>query len=93
MNEPDSNINEAVTRDHRNGFRHGQQENPTKPEAEIAADLLKRGREALKPLCALMDEAAAHGLIIGWEAITAGPPFLRHEPRGLKVIKQYVARE
>lgn len=59
---------------------------PTKPEAEIAADLKARLEVALEPVAKLMDEAAALGLI-GWDTITPTAPYFRHKPNGIKVIK------
>lgn len=61
----------------------------TKPETEIAADLKRRIEEALVPVCALMDEAAAQGLQVVWDGIGMGPPFMRHRANNLRLIKSY----
>ena len=61
----------------------------TWPEAEVAADLKLRIEEAIRPVCILMDEAAAHGLLVQWEGLSVGPPTLRHALRGLRLVKHY----
>ncbi len=61
---------------------------PTKPEAEIAAELKARAVELLKPLCELMDEAAAKGLAIQFDGIGMGMAY-RHEALRLRVAKIY----
>jgi hypothetical protein len=61
----------------------------TKPEADIAADLKAKLEAALAPVCDLFDEATRHGLMVQWDAIAPGPPFLRHAVRGLRLVKHY----
>lgn len=39
---------------------------PSKPESEIAADLIRRARQALVPCLAIMEEAIREGLMIHW---------------------------
>lgn len=62
---------------------------PTKPEAEIAADLKRRVEEAIKPVLALMDEAASCGLQIQFDGIGRAPPYFRHIVQNLRIVKQY----
>ena len=63
---------------------------PTKPEAEVAADLKRRMEEALAPVCAIMDEAAAKGLQIQYDNIMYfGPPMMRYKVNGLRVVRVY----
>lgn len=61
----------------------------TKPEAEIAADLKARLEAAFGPVCELFDEAMSHGLMIQWDGISPGPPYMRHAVRGLRIVKHY----
>lgn len=74
MTQDDSNVATLIT---------------TKPEAEIAADLKRRLGEALAPVCALIDEAAARGMIVQWDGFGARAPLFRHEPLNLRIVKQY----
>lgn len=61
---------------------------PTKPDADIGADLKKRMDEALKPVLALMDEAVRSGLVIQFDGIVfMGPPQLRHQINNLRIVK------
>ena len=62
---------------------------PTKPEAEIAAELKARVTALEAQLCEIFDDAAKAGLSIQWDAIAPGPPFFRHGIRGLRVVKTY----
>jgi hypothetical protein len=61
----------------------------TRPEADVAADLKRRADEALAPLAALLDEAAANGLLIRWDAIAPSAPYFRHAVIGLRIEKHY----
>lgn len=61
----------------------------TKPESEIAADIKRRLEEAMAPVCALMDEAAGHGLLIRWDAIAPKPPTFKHAIHGPRIEKHY----
>lgn len=62
----------------------------TKPEAEIAEDLKRRTEEAMKPVLALMDEAAQSGLTITWQGCAPMPPYNRFGiAGGVKITKQY----
>ena len=72
---PDNNIAELV---------------PTKPDAEVAADLRRRFEEAMQAPCAIMDEAVSRGLQIQWDNVAYfGPPVLRHRVNGLRVVKVF----
>jgi hypothetical protein len=62
---------------------------PTRPEAEVAADLKRHIEEAMQPLCDLMDEAAKHGLQVQWDNFSFGPPQMRHHANGLRLVKFY----
>jgi hypothetical protein len=55
-------------------------------EASVAADLKERMRDALKTVCAIMDEAASKGLVIQFQSITTAPPLGKHAVIDLKVI-------
>jgi hypothetical protein len=59
----------------------------TRSDAEIAADLKRRLLEAMRPVLAIFDEAAASGLTIQWEGISPVSPRYKHELTGLKVVK------
>jgi hypothetical protein len=61
----------------------------TRPEAEIAADLKQRLEKAIEPVAALIDEAAAQGLLVQWDGFAAGPPFFKHRPLNLRLVKHY----
>ena len=58
-----------------------------KTEAEIAAELKAEFNEAIKSALAVMDKASKAGLQIGWEQLTATPPYFTHQVVGLKVFK------
>lgn len=61
---------------------------PTKPDAEVAAELKARVAEALKPLLAIMDEALGRNLQIVFSIGPSGiPP--RHVINSLEVVKKY----
>lgn len=62
---------------------------PTKSDADIAADLKAQITAAMVPVLAIFDEAAKHGLLIQWDQINPGPPYFRHDIRGLRVVKQF----
>lgn len=62
---------------------------PTRPEAEVAADIKRRFEEACLPIAALMDEAAASGLQVQWDGFSVGPPNMRFHLIGLKLVKFY----
>jgi hypothetical protein len=63
---------------------------PTKPEAEIAAELKKRLEEAFKPIAALIDEAAKQGLQVQWDQFAPGPPWAPHHTLvGLRLVRHY----
>jgi hypothetical protein len=62
---------------------------PTKPEAEIAAELKQRFEQAIAPAMAIMDEAVTHGLLVQFDAIAATPPFFRHKPINLRIAKHF----
>lgn len=61
----------------------------TKPEAEIAADILQRANEGLAPILAIFDEAARHGFFLRWDAIQPTAPHFRHGVLGLRIEKHY----
>jgi hypothetical protein len=61
----------------------------TKSDAEIAAELKARLQEAFKPVLAIFDEAATHGLAIRWDAIKPVSPRYKHEVTGLNIIKYF----
>lgn len=61
----------------------------TKGEAEIAAELKERIKEALVPVLKIMDEAAAHGLLVQWDGLSPAPPFMKHTVVGLRLVKYY----
>ena len=60
---------------------------PGRSDAELAADLRKRAGELLAPVCALLDEALKHGLLIQFDSINAQPPLFRYQVNGLRVVK------
>lgn len=62
---------------------------PTKSDAEVAVELKQKMEEAMKPVCAIMDEAVAHKLVIRFQGIMAGPPYMRHQVIGLEVVKVF----
>ena len=47
----------------------------------------KRAGELLAPVCALLDEAMKHGLLIQFDSINAQPPLFRYQVNGLRVVK------
>jgi len=61
---------------------------PTKPEAEIAADLKARTGAALEPIAALMAEVARAGLLVQRDNISPDA-FGRFHVNGLRVVKHY----
>ena len=60
---------------------------PGRSDVELAADLKKRAMELLAPVCALLDEAHRHGLLIQFDSIGAQPPLFRYQINGLRVVK------
>jgi hypothetical protein len=62
---------------------------PTKREADIAADLKDRLAKALEPVGVLMDEANAHGLMVQWDSFAPQPPYYKHKPNNLRLVKHY----
>jgi hypothetical protein len=64
---------------------------PTRPDAEIAGELKARFEEALRPLCAIMDEALiGHGLQIQLDGIAfLGPPVMKHRVQNVRVVRVY----
>ena len=62
---------------------------PTRPEAEIAAELKAKAKEALAAVTALMDEAVAQGLLIQFDGIQRQPPYYKHEVLNLRVAKHF----
>ena len=61
----------------------------TRSDTEIAAELKARLQEAFKPVLAIFDEAATHGLAIRWDAIKPVSPRYKHEVTGLNIIKYF----
>ena len=59
---------------------------PTRPDAQVAAELKERMRAALHPVCAILDEAIAGGLILEFN-IGQIPPFNKHGIQRLTVTK------
>lgn len=62
---------------------------PGKSDAEIAADLKARFEEAIKPINAIMDEAAAAGLEIGFNCLRTAPHF-KHQLANFHVVKTII---
>ncbi len=62
---------------------------PTKPDAEVAADLKHRLAEAMAPALKIFDEAAVAGFIVQWESIAPQAPFYRHGINGLRLVKHF----
>lgn len=58
-----------------------------KSEAEIALDLKRRVEAAMTPVLALMDEAAAQGMQVQWDAIVVSP--VKHGILNLRIMKHY----
>jgi hypothetical protein len=61
---------------------------PTKPDADIAAELKAKIAEALKPVCALIDEAAAAGFLVNWTNIHPNA-FGKREVIDLHLVKRF----
>lgn len=61
---------------------------PTRPEAEIAAEIKDKMTAALEPVAALMAEAARSGLLVAWDSISPDA-FGRFHVHGLKIVKHY----
>jgi hypothetical protein len=63
---------------------------PTQSDADYATEVLAQLHEALKPVCAIMDEAAARcGFAVQWDSISPAPPFMKHELKGLRLVRPY----
>lgn len=56
-------------------------------DKEIADDLRKRCAELMKPVLALMDEAAQHHMKIQWDGVHMIQPFNKHQIVNLSIIK------
>ena len=59
----------------------------TRSDAEIAADIKQRLLAAMRPVLAIFDEAASHGLTIQWDGISPLQPRYKHELTGLRLVK------
>jgi hypothetical protein len=62
---------------------------PTKPDAEIVADLKARLTVAMAPVLAILDEATAAGLVFQWDNLSPAPPLFKYQIHGLKVVKHF----
>lgn len=58
------------------------------PDTERATELKARLSEALKPVLHIMDEAAAYGFLVRWQAVGPGL-FGRHEVIDLHLVKRF----
>lgn len=61
---------------------------PTRPDAEHAAELKAKIAEAMRPVCALMDEAAQAGFFVRWAGVNPGI-YGRHEVQDLHLVKRF----
>lgn len=62
---------------------------PTKPEAEIAAEFKQSFEAAAVPLLAIMDAAVAAGLLVQFDGIAVQPPYGKHRLLNLRIAKNY----
>lgn len=62
---------------------------PTKPEAEVAAELKARVQAAMNPVLEIFDEAARAGLMIRWDSLQPSAPFFKHVINNLRIERHY----
>jgi hypothetical protein len=61
----------------------------TRPDSEVAAELLKRAEDIFDQLGCLMDDANAAGLALAFAGMQLQAPMNRHRVVNLSVVKHF----